>query len=239
MKENRLAIIPARGGSKRIPRKNIKDFLGKPIISYSIRAALSSGLFDEVMVSTDDDEIRHISIQWGAKVPFLRSAITSDDFATTFDVVQEVVSEYSKLGKNFDIGCCLYPAAPFITSKKLHEAYHLLTSHNYDSVFPILRYGAPIQRSIKVGPGNRISMCFPEFLHARSQDLDPTFHDAGQFYWMSIPVILKKQKIWTDNSGGIEITEREGQDIDTQNDWMLAELKYTLLHKVKTNDEKL
>jgi pseudaminic acid cytidylyltransferase len=238
MKENRLAIIPARGGSKRIPRKNIKAFLGKPIISYSIEAALSSELFNEVMVSTDDEEIKEVAIRYGAKVPFLRSTKNSDDFATTLDVVREVVTEYRKLGKNFTIGCCLYPAAPFITSKNLCEAYSLLTLNHYDSVFPVLRYGAPIQRSLKVGPNKRITMCFPEFIHSRSQDLEPTFHDAGQFYWMNIPTVLEKQKIWTDNSGGIEIREREGQDIDTLDDWILAELKYTLLQSSKT-DEKL
>jgi pseudaminic acid cytidylyltransferase len=233
MKENRLAIIPARGGSKRIPRKNVKDFLGKPIISYSIEAALSSDLFDEVMVSTDDDEIKDVAIRYGAKVPFLRSPKNSDDFATTLDVIREVVTEYNKLGKSFTIGCCLYPAAPFITSKNLNEAYSLLTLNHYDSVFPVLRYGAPIQRSLKIGPNKRITMCFPESIHSRSQDLEPTFHDAGQFYWMNIPTILEKQRIWTDNSGGIEIREREGQDIDTLDDWTLAELKYTLLQSSK------
>ena len=232
MKKNRLAIIPARGGSKRIPRKNIKDFLGKPIISYSIEAALSSKLFDEVMVSTDDDEIRDISIQHGAKVPFLRSAKNSDDFATTINVIEEVVTEYSKLGRKFIKGCCLYPAAPFITSKNLCEAYELLTSNQYDSVFPILRYNSPIQRSLKLGMNKRISMCFPEHLHSRSQDLEPTFHDAGQFYWMNIATVIAKQKLWTGNSGGIEIRESEGQDIDTLEDWAMAELKYSLLHQI-------
>ena len=231
MKENRLAIIPARGGSKRIPRKNIKDFLGKPIISYSIEAALSSELFDEVMVSTDDTEIKDIAIQYGAKVPFLRSAKNSDDFATTLDVIKEVVTEYSNLGRKYITGCCLYPAAPFITSKNLRDAYQLLTSNHYDSVFPIIRYSSPIQRSLKLETNRRISICFPEYLHSRSQDLEPTFHDAGQFYWMNIPTILEKQKIWTDNTGGIEIREREGQDIDSIDDWMLAELKYNLLHQ--------
>ncbi len=239
MKGNKLAIIPARGGSKRIPRKNIKDFLGKPIISYSIQAALLSGLFDEIMVSTDDNEIREIAIQYGAKVPFLRSAKNSDDFATTLDVINEVVAEYSKFKIDFTLVCCLYPAAPFITSKNLREAFKMLTANNYDSVFPIQRYSAPIQRSLKVGLDNRISMSFPEFLHSRSQDLEPTFHDAGQFYWLKIPTILEKQKIWTDNSGGIEIGEKEGQDIDSLDDWMLAELKYNLLHQVDTTDEKL
>lgn len=231
MKENKLAIIPARGGSKRIPRKNIKDFLGKPIISYSIEAAISSGLFDEVMVSTDDDEIKEISIRHGAKVPFLRSAKNSTDFATTLNVIEEVVTEYNNRGRTFGIGCCLYPTAPFITLQKLNEAHELLISNRFDSVFPVLRFSAPIQRSLRLGANKKVEMFYPEHLHSRSQDLEPAFHDAGQYYWVNIKPVLEKQKLWTDNSGGIEIGEMEGQDIDTLEDWTMAELKYKLLYQ--------
>src|SRR5690606_21558885 len=142
---NNLCIIPARGGSKRIPRKNIKDFLGKPIIAYSIEAALKSELFQEVMVSTDDEEIAEIAKQYGAKVPFMRSTETSDDYATTMEVLREVVKDYGSKGMYFENICCIYPTAPFVSSERLKEAYDVLLNHNYDSVIPVMRFGYPIQ----------------------------------------------------------------------------------------------
>ena len=144
-----ICIIPARGGSKRIPRKNIKEFSGKPIIAYSIEAAINSGLFDEVMVSTDDIEIAKIAIQYGASVPFMRSDKTANDFATTFDVIQEVLQEYELLNKKFDFTCCIYACAPFVTDEKLIDSFQVLQENKFDSVFPIMPYGFPIQRALK------------------------------------------------------------------------------------------
>jgi N-acylneuraminate cytidylyltransferase len=228
-----LLIIPARGGSKRIPRKNIKLFLGKPIIAYSIEAALNTGLFDEVMVSTDDDEIAKIAIAYGAKVPFLRSNKNSDDFATTFDVIKEVLINYQELNKSFKYTCCLYPCAPFVTSNKLITAFDVLKTKDFDSVLPITAFGFPIQRAFKIDENKKASFFYPEFSLTRSQDLEQSFHDVGQFYWLNISKCLQKQAIITDNTGSFIISELEAQDIDNELDWKLAELKYELIQSTK------
>lgn len=225
-----ICIIPARGGSKRIPRKNIKLFLGKPIIAYSIEAALKSELFDEVMVSTDDKQIVEIAKKYGAKVPFLRTEKTSNDFATTFDVIEEVLLKYQEIDKNFTIACCLYPCAPFVTKNKLCESFEILFQNNFDSVFPVMSFGFPIQRALKL-EDNKINFFYPEFSFLRSQDLEKSYHDAGQFYWMNVSRCLKEKKILTNNTGSIIISELEGQDIDNEIDWELAELKFQLLEK--------
>lgn len=223
-----IAIITARGGSKRIPRKNIKKFSGKPIIAYSIRAAIESKLFDEVMVSTDDLEIKEIALKYGAKVPFLRSMKNSDDFASTSDVMLEVIEEYTKQGNHFDYGVCIYPTAPFVTKEKLTEAFTKLVKGNFDSVFPIMSFGFPVQRSLKT-QGDKVIMNFPEYMNTRSQDLETMYHDAGQFYFCDLKKFVENQKLYTSNSGYIVISEIEGQDIDTETDWLLAELKYKLM----------
>jgi pseudaminic acid cytidylyltransferase len=223
-----LCIIPARGGSKRIPRKNIKLFLGKPIIAFSIEAAIKSGLFDEVMVSTEDAEIAEIAIKCGAKVPFLRNLATSCDYATTFDVINEVIREYELLGKVFDFTCCIYACAPFVSQDKLTDSFELLQNKKFDSVFPIMSFGFPIQRALQQKE-NKVNFFYPEFSMSRSQDLEKSYHDAGQFYWINTKVCLEKKQILTDNSGSIIISELEGQDIDNEVDWKLAELKYELL----------
>jgi len=225
---NRIAIIPARGGSKRIPKKNLKGFLGRPILAYSIEAALTSGLFDEVMVSTDDDEIAEVAIRFGASIPFRRSIKNSDDFATTVEVLFEVLQMYKAEGKQFEYGCCIYPTAPFVTSSKLKQAFDVLTNGNFDSVFPVLKYSYPIQRSLRF-EGDRIKMVYPEHLNSRSQDLEATYHDSGQFYWFSTDALINKKKMFTDNAMGILTSELEAQDIDTEVDWKLAELKFELI----------
>ncbi len=225
-----IAIIPARGGSKRIPKKNIKNFLGKPIIAYSIETALQSGLFDEVMVSTDDSEIAKIALQYGAKVPFLRSKQNADDFAVLTDVLEEVLYDYQKQNKDFDHACCILPTAPFINSHDVTKAYNKLIRGNFDTVFPVVRYSFPIQRAMQFD-GDYIKMIWPENIHKRSQDLKPSFHDAGLFYWVKAGIILTKKKLWTDNTSAIEINEQKSQDIDTMEDWKLAELKYKILHE--------
>ena len=228
-----LAIIPARGGSKRIPRKNIKLFLGKPIIAYSIEAAINSGLFNEVMVSTDDAEIAEIAIKYGAKVPFMRSDKMSNDFATTFDVVEEVVNSYKEKQIEFENVCCIYPCAPFVNELRLKEAYDLFVKEHFDAVFPVMQFGFPIQRALQMDDFGKISFFYPENALTRSQDLLPSFHDAGQFYWMNVASCMEQQKIITDNTGSIVITELEGQDIDNEVDWKLAELKYELIQSTK------
>lgn len=225
-----IAIIPARGGSKRIPGKNIRDFLGKPIIAYSIEAAINSGLFQEVMVSTDDQEIAAVAEKYGAKVPFLRSPETSDDFSTTAAVISEVLEKYTSAGKNFDIGCCIYPTAPLVTLHTLTAAKQLLLNNNFSSVFPVVKYSYPIWRSLKIEDG-KVSLNWPENLDKRSQDLPSAFHDAGQFYWFKIDEFLVQQSLFTQNSGAIELEEMAVQDIDNLTDWKLAELKYQLLNQ--------
>ncbi len=223
-----LAIIPARGGSKRIPRKNIKPFLGKPIITYSIEAALKSNLFDEVMVSTDDDEIAKIAEQYGAKVPFLRSNDNANDFAVLADVIEEVVENYSKENREFNHICCILPTAPFVTSSKILEAYKKLTKGEFDSVFPVLEFSFPIQRSLKIEE-DKVTMVWSEHLNSRSQDLESRYHDSGQFYWLKSSSFVEDKKLFTANSGAIVISELQAQDIDTETDWKLAEIKYKLM----------
>lgn len=224
----RIAIIPARGGSKRIPRKNIKSFLGKPIIAYSIEAALELKHFSEVMVSTDDEEIAAVALKYGAQVPFLRSEAASDDFATTAEVLVEVLQAYAATGEEFDYGCCLYPTAPLVKPASITEAFELLKANKFDTVFPVLRYGYPIWRSLKMEAG-KAAMNWPGHLHSRSQDLPPAFHDAGQFYWFNVKAFLEKRALFTKNSGVMELSELEVQDIDNETDWTLAEMKYRLL----------
>lgn len=228
-----ICIIPARGGSKRIPRKNIKLFLGKEIIAYSIEAALKSNLFDEVMVSTDDEEIKNVAISYGAKVPFLRSEKTSNDFANTYDVIEEVLNEYSKSHINFDYVCCLYACAPFVTSIKLIEGLNILKSNNFDTVFPVMAFSFPIQRALKKSKTNKVSFIHPEFSLTRSQDLEESFHDTGQFYWLNSRRLISNKKLISSNSGCVLVSEIEGQDIDNPSDWKLAELKYEMLQSIK------
>lgn len=223
-----LAIIPARGGSKRIPQKNIKEFYGKPIISYSIAAAIESGCFDEIMVSTDDPQIADMAISLGAKVPFMRLDKTSDDHATTADVLSEVLEEYKKTGQSFVNFCCIYPTAPFVTGAKLKEAYNKLVNDKVDSVIPITKFSYPVLRSFIVNERGRLSMKWPEYLNSRSQDLKSFFHDAGQFYFIRTESFINTKKILTENTVGIEVNESEVQDIDDEEDWKIAEIKYGL-----------
>jgi pseudaminic acid cytidylyltransferase len=233
-----LAIITARGGSKRIPRKNIKPFLGKPIINYSIEAAIQSGCFDEVMVSTDDDEIAAIAVLAGAAVPFKRSKQNADDHSTTADVITEVLNQYINNRQNFDIACCIYPTAPFVTPAKLKLAHQKLIATNAKAVVPVVRFGFPILRSIKM-ENELVSMNWPEYLNTRSQDLPPAFHDAGQFYFFQVDNFLNEKKVFTDNTIGIEMPESEVQDIDNKEDWEIAEMKYTMLLKNKKEIHEL
>ncbi|MEP1034516.1 pseudaminic acid cytidylyltransferase [Ekhidna sp.] len=226
-----LCIIPARGGSKRIPNKNIKNFLGKPIIAYSIETALKSGLFDEVMVSTDSAEIADVSREFGAIVPFNRSGKNSDDYATTSDVILEVIESYkAKLSREFEYVCCIYPTAPFISVENLTKAYDLMCLEKRSTVFPTVRYAYPIQRSLKWSDklGN-IEFVWPEYAQTRSQDLDERYHDAGQFYWINVDKFKSQPTLISENTSSILMKEIEVQDIDNISDWKIAELKYEAL----------
>ncbi|SHI04039.1 N-acylneuraminate cytidylyltransferase [Butyrivibrio fibrisolvens DSM 3071] len=223
-----IAIITARGGSKRIPRKNIKEFCGKPIIAYSIEAAIGSGIFDEVMVSTDDEEISQIALGYGAKVPFLRSEKLSGDYATTSDVLFEVLDEYEKRGQSFDIGCCIYPTAPFITSDKLKEAGTRFRESDADSLIPVVPFSYPPQRCFVISD-DKLNFKYPEYLNTRSQDLEKEYHDAGQFYFFRTKNFRKSGNLLLGNVIPMVVDEMEVQDIDNLTDWQIAELKYKLM----------
>ena len=226
----KVAIISARGGSKRIPRKNIKEFCGKPIIAYSIEAALAARCFDEVMVSTDDFEIAKIAEQYGAKVPFMRSAENSDDFSTTRDVVKEVLSQYAAQGVSFDYACCIYPTAPFITSERLREAMELLHEKNADSVVPVVPFSFPPLRGLVMNEGV-VEFKWPENALARSQDLEKFYHDCGQFYCINTQAFAQQEMLFMKKTCPVILDELEVQDIDNETDWKLAELKYRLIHE--------
>lgn len=228
MSEKVIAIITARGGSKRIPKKNIKEFCGKPIIAYSIRAALDSGIFDEVMVSTDSEEIAEIARAYGAKVPFMRSAKTSDDFATTADVLMEVLERYEEMGRTFDVMSCIYPTAPFVTPQKLQSAYDTLTKEQAVMAMPVVAFSYPPQRSYVLN-GNMLEMKWKENYNKRSQDLEKMYHDAGQFYMYQVESYVRLKGQIDQSIVPVIVDEMEVQDIDNETDWKLAEQKYRLM----------
>ncbi len=226
-----IAIITARGGSKRIPRKNIKEFLGKPIIAYTIEAAIASNMFDQVMVSTDDDEIAEIAKKYGAQVPFMRSEKTSNDFATTADVLNEVIDEYKKLGESFEYMCCLYPTAPFVTPEAIGQAMKILEDNGADTVLPVVKFSFPPQRGVVMKDGY-LTPKYPECMPMRSQDLEPMYHDAGQFYCMKVSSFLEQGKVVMDKTMPYMQDDMNVQDIDTPEDWAIAEVKYKVLHNM-------
>jgi len=224
-----IAIIPARGGSKRIPRKNIKEFHGKPMIAYSIEAALESQCFDKVIVSTDDAEIADIAIKYGAEVPFIRPTNIADDYATTLDVIKHAVefTELQKWGvKNV---CCIYATAPFITSEFIQRGFVELTSNHIDYVFSATSFPFPIQRALKLNDKQCVEMFQPEHLNTRSQDLEESYHDAGQFYWGTKTAFLQRKAFFSPQSKAILLPRKRVQDIDTPEDWELAEALYKAL----------
>ena len=223
-----VAIITARGGSKRIPKKNIKEFCGKPILAYSIEAALESSSFDEVMVSTDSEEIKSTAEKYGASVPFMRSSETSNDFATTADVLEEVLLKYRENGKHFDSFACIYPTAPFVTGKRLAEAVRLL--EEADAVISVVRFSFPPQRAFVVRDGT-VTFQYPQYERTRSQDLEPIYHDCGQFYMCKTDLFLEKHSLILPRTKPYELPDEEVQDIDTISDWEIAEAKYMVLHK--------
>ena len=223
-----IAIITARGGSKRIPHKNIKEFCGKPIIEYSIEAAKQAGIFDTVMVSTDDNKIAEIAKNAGAEVPFMRSEETSNDYATTADVLMEVLEKYKERGIRYENACCIYPTAPFVTGYKLRQAMEMLVKEKKDSVMPVVPFSFPPLRGMVINDG-KLEYKWQEYAMKRSQDLEEIYHDCGQFYVFRVETFEKEKKLVTDNTAGLIISELEVQDIDNETDWQLAEMKYRLL----------
>lgn len=224
-----IAIITARGGSKRIPKKNIKEFCGKPMIAYSIGAALESGAFDEVMVSTDSAEIADIALKYGASVPFMRSEAASNDYATTADVLIEVLGRYKESGADFDCFCCLYPTAPFVTSEMLGEAMDRFSGTNADSMMTVTRFSFPPQRALLIRDGS-LEYQYPENANKRSQDLEPVYHDCGQFYICRTHSFISSRSLVMENTLPFIVPEERVQDIDNESDWLIAEAKYKALH---------
>lgn len=227
--ENMIAIITARGGSKRIPKKNIKEFMGKPMIAYAIDAAEKSGLFETIMVSTDDNEIAKVARSYGADVPFMRSERTASDFATTWDVIEEVIGEYDSLDRHFDNVCCIYPCAPFLTAESLIAASMLLEKENIDSVMPVCHYPAPIEWAFEIKNDILVANDFEKTL-IRSQDLTPKYYDVGMFYFSRTKAAFAAHTLITPRTAPYIIDERECRDIDTMDDWNMAELKYKMIH---------
>ncbi|MBE5883489.1 MAG: pseudaminic acid cytidylyltransferase [Lachnospiraceae bacterium] len=223
-----IAIITARGGSKRIPRKNIKEFCGKPILAYSIEAAIASGVFDEVMVSTDDDEIADIAKRYGAKVPFMRSEATANDYATTVDVLKEVLERYREMGQQFTKACCIYPTAPFVTGEKLRDAMKTLEEQDTFSVIPVVPFSFPPQRGLVIAQGN-LTYVQPEHKNTRSQDLEHIYHDCGQFYCFDVEVLFRQGSLFGEGTKPLIMNPLEVQDIDNEEDWQIAEMKYRLM----------
>lgn len=227
-----LAIITARGGSKRIPRKNIRPFLGQPILSYSIEAAVKAEVFDEVMVSTEDEEIAEIAKRYGAKVPFYRSGKTAGDLATTNDVLLEVLEEYEKRGKNFDMGCCIYPTAPFVTAKKLRDAMDRLKASDADTLIPVVQFSYPPQRAMVIRDG-WLQFKEMKYIDSRSQDLEKEYHDIGQFYCFRTAAYRQNRKLMLGKILPYVVDEMEVQDIDNESDWRIAEIKYQAMNAEK------
>jgi pseudaminic acid cytidylyltransferase len=222
----KIAIIPARGGSKRIPRKNIVDFHGKPLIAYSIEAAKKSGLFDEVMVSTDDKEISQVAIHYGASIPFFRSNKNADDFATTSEVIFEVLEDFEqKYNQIFDHFCCIYATSPFISSEKLIKSHAKFFTSHAASLIPVVKYSFPPQRAFVIEEGV-LKYIKPNHINSRSQDLTPVYHDAGQFYWGKVQSFIETKLLVSEDAVPFIVPDIEVQDIDDYEDLELAKLKF-------------
>ena len=224
-----VAIIPARGGSKRIPRKNVKEFHGKPIIAYSIEAAKQSGCFDRIIVSTDDEEIAEVARAYGAEVPFLRPAEISDDHATTMDVIQNALLWFEERSQYVTYACCIYATAPFISSEAINRGLSALVEGRFDYAFSATSFAFPIQRALKINHDGSTKMFMPEHLNTRSQDLEEAYHDAGQFYWGKSTAFLDKKPMFSNASFAVVLPRKLVQDIDTLEDWSSAELMYEVL----------
>lgn len=222
-------MIPARGGSKRIPRKNIRFFLGKPMIVWSIEAAIASGCFDKVVVSTDDADIASIALKSGAEVPFLRPDSLSDDYTSSTAVVRHAVSWLLSAGWSIDMACCIYATAPFLTAHVIQDVYRALMDSQKSYAFTVVSYDYPVQRAIKLGNHGEVEMLYPEYQNVRSQDLVECCHDAGQVYWGRVHAWLNDIPIFSSHSTPVFIPRYLALDIDTEEDWQHAELMYKLI----------
>lgn len=220
---NRVAIIPARGGSKRIPRKNVKEFCGKPMIAWSIEAGKATGCFDRIIVSTDDQEIAEVAKEWGAEVPFMRPAELSDDFTGTLPVVRHAVEWLSQHDASVDYACCIYATAPFVSTVDLKQGLKLIEETSSSYAFSVTSYAFPIQRAIRITDQGRVAMFTPEYFQARSQDLEEAWHDAGQFYWGTAKAWCEERPIFGEGSVPVKLPRHRVQDIDTPEDWVRAE----------------
>lgn len=227
----KIAMIPARGGSKRIPRKNIRPFAGKPAIAHAIDAAKDAGIFDLILVSTDDAEIAKVAEQYGAAVPFMRPAEISDDHATTLDVIKHTLEWAESNGHKTEALCCIYPVNPFLEASDLKKGYETLLQEDAGYCFPVVEFPSPIQRAIKIRGDSRLEMFNPELSQTRTQDLQPAFHDVGQFYWGRPEVFLEMVPIFSDQATPIRIPSWRAVDIDTEEDWQRAELIYKALYQ--------
>jgi N-acylneuraminate cytidylyltransferase len=225
----RLAVIPARGGSKRIPRKNIKLFAGKPMIAWSIEAALQSGCFDRIVVSTDDAEIAAVARQHGGEVPFMRPAELSDDHTGTIPVITHAVQWQAAHGEAADEVCCIYATAPFLQAADLQCGLQTLRDSGAAYAFSVTSYAFPIQRAIRVTAANRVEMFYPEHFNTRSQDLEEAWHDAGQFYWGTAQAWISGKPIFSPDSSPVALPRHRVQDVDTSEDWDRAELMFAAL----------
>jgi pseudaminic acid cytidylyltransferase len=223
-----VAVIPARGGSKRIPMKNIRMFAGKPIIAYSIQAACESKIFDRIIVSTDSEQVADIARRLGAEAPFLRPPELSDDYTGTVPVLLHALGWFESNGVSVDVFCCIYATAPFIQPKQLTEGYHLLRRHRAATVFTVTTFPYPIHRSLILNDRGRLEMLWPEHLKKRSQDLPETYHDAGQFYWADARRFREEKRLFSSDAVPLVLPRYSVQDIDTLEDWQTAEKKYLL-----------
>lgn len=228
----RIAIIPARGGSKRIPRKNIKLFAGLPIMAHSIKAAQESGLFDRIIVTTDDEEIAEVARTYGAEVPFIRPKELSDDHTATIPVIAHAIQILRKEGCQIDAACCIYATAPFVRAEDIKHAYEALIRHQKSYAFPVTTFGFPIFRGVKRDVEGNIEMFWPEHFATRSQDLPEAYHDVGQFYWGKPEAWLSGTPIFSEAATTIVLPRHLVQDIDTPEDWIRAELMYKVLFPV-------
>lgn len=226
-----IAIITARGGSKRIPRKNIREFLGLPMLAYPIRAARESGIFDEVMVSTEDGEIAETALRYGASVPFMRASEFADDFTPTDAVILHVIEEYRKRGRNFDNICCIYPCSPMLTGEILKAAMKRFTESGALALKPAIRFSQPVQRAMLADENGFLAYREPENFLKRSQDLEPVYYDPGMFYFVKNDEFLRRKSISGDRTIMFEMDEKMAQDIDNPTDWEMAEMKYRMLHQ--------
>lgn len=225
----KLCVIPARGGSKRIPRKNIKDFCGKPMIGYSIEAALQSECFDQVIVSTDDQEIAEVAQSFGATVPFMRPDELSNDYAGTIPVIKHAIEWFEQHDQPPGLVCCLYATAPFVQAHTIQQAYDQLQKSQADYCFSVTSFGFPIQRAIKLTQDKRVEMFSPENFNTRSQDLEEAYHDAGQFYWGKAEAFKQQKPLFSKDASPYVLPRYLVQDIDTLEDWKRAELMYQVL----------